>query len=460
MRRTTGRTALPLLRRALALLTLLAATAGAAAAPDLRETRIAEPVFGGEAVVYEAGLGRARSIVLVHGLGSSALQDYGGMIEWLARDFHVVAFDLPGFGASSRQNAAYTPQRYAAFVRHVAAGFVRRPFVLVGHSMGGLVALRYAGTYPEDVERLVVADVPGVLHRLSYTSRLAASGTGALLRGVPLPAERIEALARRLLGLVERMPVDLAAALEDPEQRQLYFEGVPERIAAFAVAAEDPRPWLPKVVAPTLVVWGADDPVAPPRTARLLAERIAGSRFLLLDGIGHTPMLEAPEAFREAVQPFAREGRWPMGARAAAPPPAASPASESAACRDGQPRRFEGHFEALVLENCHGVTVRGSRLRHLRVINSSVRIEGSRLGGIELRSGTVEMTGGRLEAPVPIEAEYGHLDLAGVDIAAGEAVARSNGQASLVCSLCRIDSPAGRREMHRYVTVTPERPLR
>lgn len=458
MRRTTRRATLPLLRRAPALLTLLVATAGAAA--ELRETRIAEPVFGGEAVVYEAGLGRPRSIVLVHGMGSSALQDYDGAIEWLARDFHVVTFDLPGFGASSRQNAAYTPRHYAAFVRHVAERFVRRPFVLVGHSMGGLIALRYAGTYPEDVERLVAADVPGVLHRLSYTSRLAASGTGALLRGIPLPAERIEALARRLLGLVERMPVDLAAALEDAEQRQLYFEGVPERIAAFAVAAEDPRPWLPKVVAPTLIVWGADDPVAPPRTAQLLAGRIAGARFVLLEGVGHTPMIESPQAFREVLDPFAREGRWPTGTRAAAAPSHAAPDPESAACRDGHPRRFEGNFEALVLENCHGVTVRASRLRHLRVINSSVRIEGSRLGGIELRSGTVEMTGGRLEAAVPIEAEYGHLDLAGVDIAAGEAVARSSGQASLVCSLCRIDSPAGRREMHRYVTVTPERPLR
>lgn len=460
MRSTLRRTALALLRRALALLTLLAATAAGAAADELRETRIAEPVFGGEAQIYEAGVGRPRSIVLVHGLGSDALQDYAGAIEWLARDFHVVAFDLPGFGASSRANEAYTPRNYAAFVRHVAARFVRRPFVLVGHSMGGLVALRYAGTYPEDVERLVVADVPGVLHRLSYTSRLAASGTGALLPGVPLPAGRIEALARRLLAVVERMPVDLAAALEDPEQRQLYFEGVPERIAAFAVAAEDPREWLPTIAAPTLVVWGADDPVAPPRTARLLVERIAGSRRLLLEGVGHTPMLEAPQAFREALEPFAREGRWPQAARAAGGPSATTAATRTAACRDGQPRRFEGHFETLVLENCHGVTVRASYLRHLRVINSSVRIEGSRLGAIELRTGTVEMTGGRLEAAMPIEAEYGHLDLAGVDIAASESVARASGQASIVCSLCRIDSPAGRREMHRYVTVTPERPLR
>ncbi|MDA1118599.1 MAG: alpha/beta hydrolase, partial [Proteobacteria bacterium] len=197
--------------------------------PGTRETRIAEPVFGREAVLYEAGLGRERSIVLVHGLGSNAAQDFAGVVQWMSRDFHVVTFDLPGFGASSKQNAAYTPANYVTFVKYVAAHHVRRPFVLVGHSMGALIALRYAATHPDDVQRLVVADVPGVLHRLSYMSRLASGGAAALLPGIPLPAERIEALARRLLGLAARAPVDLAETVADPELRMRYLEGLPER---------------------------------------------------------------------------------------------------------------------------------------------------------------------------------------------------------------------------------------
>jgi len=432
--------------------------------PGARETRIAEPVFGGEAVLYEAGVGHERSVVLVHGLGSNAARDYAGVLQWMSREFHVVTFDLPGFGGSSKQNAAYTPRSYVAFVNHVATNHVRRPFVLVGHSLGALVALRYAGTHPEDVQRLVVADVPGVLHRLSYASKLAAGGTAALLPGVPLPADRIEALARRLLGLVERAPIDLAAALEDPEQRMFYFEGLPERIAGVAVAAEDPREWLPRVVAPTLIVWGRDDPIAPPRTGQVLAGRLAHSRLLSFDRVGHTPMLEAPEAFRDAVEPFARDGRWPKAARASPAPPPASAAAANAECRGESRRTYEGHFDQLVLENCSGARVRNSRVRRLRVVNSSVQIENSHIGGSEgglsVSSGTVEMTGGRLAAEVAISAEYAQLDLAGVDIVASEAVARALAPSSIVFSLCRIDSPAGSRAAHRYVSVTPAHPLR
>lgn len=464
MRASTRRTALTANRRRVCALALVAALAAApASAAVVRETRIAEPVFGAEAAIYEAGIGHARSIVLVHGLGSSAMRDYAATIEWLSKDFHVLAPDLPGFGASGRQNAAYTPRHYVAFLRHVTARRLARPFVLLGHSMGGLVALRYAGTHPEDVQRMVVADVPGVLHRLSYTSRLAAGGTGALLPGVPLPAERIEALARQVLGLVERMPVDLALALEDPQQRLRYFEGVPERIAAVGVAAEDAREWLPHVAAPTLIVWGREDRVAPPRTGRLLAERLPQSRLLVLEEAGHSPMLEAPQAFREAIEPFARAGQWPGAARTAPRPPAGGERS-SAECRGESRRVYEGQFDELVLENCRGVRVRNSRVRLLRAINSTVRIDHSHIGGpgggVVVESATVEMTGGRLAAPVPVRVAHGHVDLAGVRVAAEEAVARATAPSSIVFSLCPVESPAGRREEHRYLTVTPEYPLR
>lgn len=432
--------------------------------PGTRETRIAEPVFGGEAVLYEAGLGHERSIVLIHGLGSNAAQDYAGVMQWMSRDFHVVTFDLPGFGASSKHNAAYTPANYVAFVKYVAAHHVRRPFVLVGHSMGALIALRYAAAHPEDVQRLVVADVPGVLHRLSYMSKLAAGGTAALLPGIPLPSERIEALARRLLGLAARAPIDLAETVADPELRKLYLEGLPDRIAAVAVAVEDPREWLPHVRAPTLIVWGSDDPVAPPRTGRLLASRLAHSRLLLLDRVGHTPMLEAPDEFRDAVEPFAREGRWPEAARASPAPPPESAAPVDANCKGENGKLYEGHYDQLILESCRGVRVRNSRVRQLRVVNSSVQIDNSHIGGTEgglsVSAGTVEMTGGRLAAEVAIDAEYSHLDLAGVDIFATEIVARAAAPSTIVFSLCVINSPAGVREAHRSVNVTPDYPVR
>ena len=145
-------------RRACLAAVFLASMAGglAAAEPDQRVPgteahRIDEPVFGGQMAVYEAGRGNAREILLVHGIGNEAARDFRDHIAWLQKSFHVVAVDLPGFGQSDKANALYSPANYARVLKHVAGRFLRGPFVLVGHSMGAVVSLRYAATYPEEV---------------------------------------------------------------------------------------------------------------------------------------------------------------------------------------------------------------------------------------------------------------------------------------------------------------------
>src|SRR5207248_780716 len=142
--------------------------------PGTDSQRIDEPVFGGQMVVYEAGRGNAREILLVHGIGDEAARDFRDHIAWLQKSFHVVAVDLPGFGQSDKTNALYSPGNYARVLKVVAGRFLRGPFVLLGHSMGAVVALRYAAMYPEDVRQLVVVDAHGILHRYSVTSQYLA----------------------------------------------------------------------------------------------------------------------------------------------------------------------------------------------------------------------------------------------------------------------------------------------
>src|SRR5437016_10357024 len=166
-------------RRAYFVAALLFSMAADVAAQEARvpgtEThRIDEPVFGGQMVVYEAGRGNAREILLVHGIGEEAARDFRDHIAWLKKSFHVVAVDLPGFGQSDKANALYSPGNYARVLKVVAGRFLHGPFALVGHSMGAVVSLRYAATYPDDVLRLVVVDAPGVLHSSSTTSQYLA----------------------------------------------------------------------------------------------------------------------------------------------------------------------------------------------------------------------------------------------------------------------------------------------
>src|SRR3979490_1691379 len=102
--------------RAYLVAALLCSMAGAHAAeadprvPGTEAHRIDEPVFGGQMVVYEAGRGNAREILLVHGIGPEAARDFRDHIPWLKKSFHVVAVDPPGFGASDRANVLYSPR--------------------------------------------------------------------------------------------------------------------------------------------------------------------------------------------------------------------------------------------------------------------------------------------------------------------------------------------------------------
>jgi pimeloyl-ACP methyl ester carboxylesterase len=134
--------------------------------PGATAVLVKEPVFGGRIAVYRAGPADAtQAVVLLHGLGKAAARDWENLIPPLVQRYAVYAVDLPGFGASDKGNHHYSPDNMARVLDAALAPLVGRPFVLIGHSMGGAVAIAYAATYPQRVDRLVLVDVAGVLPR-------------------------------------------------------------------------------------------------------------------------------------------------------------------------------------------------------------------------------------------------------------------------------------------------------
>src|SRR5258708_15136495 len=89
--------------------------------------RIDEPVFGGQMIVYEAGRGNAREILLVHGIGEEAARDFRDHIAWLRRSYPRVAPDLPGFGGSDKANLLSSPGHYTRVLDQAAGRFVHPP---------------------------------------------------------------------------------------------------------------------------------------------------------------------------------------------------------------------------------------------------------------------------------------------------------------------------------------------
>jgi len=422
-----------------------------------RAIRIEEPVFKGHAYVYEAGKEHARSILLVHGLGDEGARDYRHQIPWLAQSFHVIAVDLPGFARSAKSNAPYTPGNYAAFLKFVADRFVRGPFVLVGHSMGGVVALRYAALHPNDVERLVVVDTPGILYRYALSSNyISRLGLDFLPSGLD-PFAPLTRLARTLLGRVERSNFDLEIILSTGILREKVLGGDPNRIAGLAVALEDMSKVLPGIKVETLVIWGREDKIAQPRTGRLLAGKLARSQLVVIDEAGHEPMLETPERFRAALEPFLENGL--------APPPRAAEMRKQgkARCENRRNLVYEGEYDTIVLNGCKGIRISNARVRELRIEASTVTIDNSAIGGGEVglyaRGATIEMTGGRIEGEVAIMAFGSRFDLAGVEVVGREAAMQAPEASSVVFSLCRVRSPHTNGNVHGYYAVVEDKPL-
>ena len=427
--------------------------------PGTEAHRIDEPVFGGQMVVYEAGRGNAREILLVHGIGEEAARDFRDHIAWLQKSFHVVAVDLPGFGQSDKANVLYSPGNYARVLKLVAGRFLHGPFALVGHSMGAVVCLRYAAAYPDDVLRLVVVDAPGVLHSYSMTSQFLAHFGMEFVPPAADPADWLTNLARKLLAPLQRLHLDPQVILSSQQLRQSLLGADPAKIAGLAVVSEDLHLELPKVRAETLIIWGAQDTLAPLRTGKVLALKLPRARLAVIERAGHELMLEAPERFRALLEPFLERGLPPAPASLAAPLAKHGEGS----CKRERNRVFEGEYDSLTLDGCQQAQIRNARVRELRVLDSTVTIDDSRIGGgetgLQASNSTIVMTGGRVEGNVAITAFASRLDLAAVEVEGREAAVTASKRSYVVFSLSRVRSPRTQGEVHDFYAVTESNPL-
>ena len=154
----------------LALLLLSAWSGNIHAAPQVGTPGsrfIAEPIFNGKVFLSQRGNTSGPVVVFVHGLGDDASSIWDETIRRLEKDFFLVTFDLPGFGRSSRANKLYSPENYVELIDYLSNRYIGQPFHLVGHSMGGAIALRYAAAHSGDVRTLTLVDAAGILYRLA-----------------------------------------------------------------------------------------------------------------------------------------------------------------------------------------------------------------------------------------------------------------------------------------------------
>ncbi len=248
----------------------------------------------GDARVWTGGHGP--TLLLLHGGCGDAAVHWERVWTSLADHFTIVAPDLPGFGASP----AITPSSFANLVTF-ASDLLKSlgadgPTTVVGNSFGGALARLLAANHPEQVGALVLAD-GGLIPRIPlWTAPLiAASGLNPvfdLIRGIAYSPRGLERMVANPATLTAELRTRMAADAEAfvASMRQTALESVP----ALDVPTQ-----------PTLILWGAEDHLTPPRVARTVNQQIPGSRVVVMIGAGHMPMLERSAAFVREIVAFA-----------------------------------------------------------------------------------------------------------------------------------------------------------
>ena len=248
-------------------------------------------------------------IVLLHGTSSSLLT-WDSVTLALTAQHRVIRFDLPGYGLTGpNPTGVYDFEYYNQFVDSFLMTLGVKQCILAGNSLGGGIAWHYALAHPEKVNRLILVDASG------FPNRQATKGAlGFKLAQVPVLNKLLsyitpKALVRKSLedvyGDKKKVTDELVEQYFSLLLRSGNRKALIDRMRMGFGTNEAEKIKLIKV--PTLIVWGETDQLIPVDDAQLFQQAIAGSKVIILIGVGHVPMEEVPGAFVAAVNTFLRE---------------------------------------------------------------------------------------------------------------------------------------------------------
>ncbi len=242
----------------------------------------------------------APTAVLVHGFGGDK-DNWTRMAAHLPASWNLLIPDLAGFGESERREGAdhdvlAQVERLHALIQTAPS----RPVVLVGNSMGGHIAAALSVRHPGDVSSLILVDAAGVVSPVLSEVRLA------MQRGEnPLLTNSVEDFDR-VMGLMFVQPPAIPGVVKTYfAERAALNRNFNDHIFKQMAAKPHPlEPVLERVQAPTLILWGKEDRVLHHSGAQVFQAGIRGARVVIMEGTGHTPMIERPKEVADVIAAF------------------------------------------------------------------------------------------------------------------------------------------------------------
>jgi pimeloyl-ACP methyl ester carboxylesterase len=269
--------------------------------------------------LYDAEKEGAPVILFIHGLGDEA-DTWRHVILPLADQFRVIALDLPGFGRSEKPNRSYNPLFFQQIILELMDVLEIKRVILVGHSLGAIIAHAIGLEHPDRLNRLVLVDGSMVVQRQKVdlnTMLFMIPGLGEWLYGRfrKDPQAAYESL-RPYYAHLEELP---------SAEREFLYQRVNERVwsegqeRAFFSTFRNLVRWIPreqrdlpsrlaKLYVPTLVLWGEEDCINPVENGQFLPTIQPSAELLIVSGAGHNVQQEKPQIVLDGIQRFIRKG--------------------------------------------------------------------------------------------------------------------------------------------------------
>lgn len=412
-------------------------------AEEFKGTFITEPVFNASVYMQTVGNLENPVVVLVHGLGDEASTIWERTVELLKNDYCVVSFDLPGFGQSSKSNELYSPLNYAKIIRYITQTYVKKPFHLVGHSMGGAIALKYTSMYPSDVNSLVLVDAAGILHKFAYSQFLVHSGVNrffdeqnGLIQG--LQTQKLTNFIDKMTDKFDnKMRLDMDVVLASEELRSVILGGIPSTIAAVALVEANFNAIPRAIPTRTTIIWGEDDGVAPIQTGYVLAKLMPNATLKMISHAGHVPMLSHEEAFSSLVLAHLKtQGRIPQQHVRT------KTEAYSLKLKNVQEKTYTGTIQNMTIQDSQKIVIKDATIEDLVVVSSDVEIINSTFKGkkervISSQNSTLSIIASDLFGSIKLDNT--RLNLAGITMSSYHKPFEVMKRSTAVFSLCTIN---------------------
>ena len=249
----------------------------------------------GAKIRYFDSFNEGPTLVLLHGLGASA-ERWEQVMPLFSKKYRIIIPDMIGFGYSDKPSADYTIDFFVKFLSKFLKKLSIPKTLLIGSSLGGQISAEFTSKYPDTVEKLVLVSPSGIMKH--STPALDAYVMAALYPSDDSAHSAYQMMAHSeyvdetvVNQFIERMKLPNA---------KLAFMSTILGLKNAPVITEK----LTKIITPTLVIWGSQDPVIPIMHAHDFVANIKECSFHRMDDCGHTPYVDQPEMFYEIVEKF------------------------------------------------------------------------------------------------------------------------------------------------------------